>query len=195
MPNITVEYEPERKKSGRPRLIVGAVVAAAVVLGAVLTVWLVKERDPYAGLSPEERLVRHTVAAFDPGQSSIQRLKSVWRALKSSEKISTARRQEAIIEAMVAGVNRHLEDFRALPPERKQERAEALYRDALRTRDYFRKLPEAKRRRAKELLYSEPGGKAELDRAMNTILNGLSPEERQMLSPVFTVWKTTLEEK
>ena len=195
MPKITVDREPERKTGGGRRLAWGiGILIAAAALGTALCLWLVP-RDPYEGLPPEERLIRHTVNAFDPGQTTLQRLNSVWRALKSSETIPKTRRQEAIIEAMVSGVNGHLEDFRALPAERKPERAEQLYRDALRTRDYFRKLPEAKRRRAKELLYSEPGGKAELDRAMNTILNGLTPEERRMLSPVFTVWKTTLEEK
>lgn len=192
MPNITVEREPERQD--KRRLWIAATIAGVVLIVTAVLCCL-PARDPYAGLPPEERLIRHTVNAFDPAQSTLQRVDSVWRALKSSAKIPQARRQAAIVEATVAGVNRNLEAFRALPPERKRERAEQFYRDALQTRDYFRKLPEAKRRRAKDLLYSDPGGKAELDRAMNTILNGLSPEERQMLSPVFTVWKTTLEEK
>ena len=186
----------ERKKSRGKWLIAGIAAVVAVIAATILCrlVWG-SEDDDLRSLPPEERLIRSTVRAFDPEQTTLQRLQSVRRALQTIEDLPRARREGVIIEAMTAGVNGNLEAFRALPEAEKPARAERLYQDALRTRSYFRNLPAAKRKRAKDLLYSDTGAKAEVDRAMNTILNTLTPKEREMLNPVFTVWKNMLEEK
>ena len=169
-----------------------ALAAAAAILVAVL--WRTSGGPAAEELPPDEKFIRETVNSFDPTQSTLQRLVAVQTALTTLDKLPQARREAGIIEAMVAGVNNNLENFRSLPESEKPARAKLLYEDALQTRKHFRSLTPQERRRAKELVGTDAGGRAQFDRVVNTVLNGMTSEERTMLNPVFVVWKSMLEE-
>ena len=187
---------PREKSGSLRRNVVIAVVVAAVALTAILVFALRGNADPAAQeLPPDERFIRETVVSFDPNQSTLQRLESVRTALTTLKELPQTRREEVIIEAMATGINRNLENFRALPDAEKPARAKLLYEDALQTRKFFRNLPPEDRRRARELLGGEAKSRAQLDRAVNTVINVMTPEERTMLNPVFVVWKSMLEER
>ena len=183
------------QKQGNRRRYVGIAVAvtAPVIVFGVLS-HSGNGGDAAPGLPPDEQFIRDTVQSFDPTQSTLQRLGSVRNALQNLDRLPQVRREEVIIEAMAAGVNRNLELFRALPADQKDARAKLLYQDALQTRSYFRRLPSGDRRRARELLSSQASGRAQLERAAHTVLNVMTPEERAMLNPVFVVWKSMLED-
>ena len=185
--------EPETKKVRRRGLV--PIAAAAAAICVIVFVLRGRSGGPAEPeLPPDERFIRETVNSFDPSQSTLQRLVSVQTALLDLEKLPQSRREEVIIEAMAAGVNRNLENFRALPDSEKPARAKLLYEDALQTRKHFRSLLPQERRRARELLGSEASGRAQLDSIINTVLNEMTAEERAMLNPVFVVWKSMLEE-
>ena len=182
-------------RKGRRFVWIAAALVIAVLAG--IGIAAIGGASPDSGaddLPPDERFIRATVNSFDPTQSTLQRLSSVQKALKTLDKLPQERREAVIIEAMATGVNRNLENFRALPDSEKPARAKLLYEDALQTRARFRRLTPDERRRAKELLGSEAGGRAQLDRALNTVLNEMTSDERAMLNPVFNVWKKMLEE-
>lgn len=181
-------------KKGRRRIAVGIGAAAAAVCAIVFAFGGRSEKSAVPELPPDERFIRETVNSFDPSQSTLQRLVSVQTALLDLKKLPQSRREEVIIEAMAAGVNRNLENFRALPDSEKPARAKLLHEDALQTRKYFRTLLPQERRRARELLGSDASGRAQLDSIVNTVLNEMTSEERAMLNPVFVVWKNMLEE-
>ena len=185
--------DPQQQKRNRARFAgIAVAVAAPVIVFGVLSHSGSGDAGP--ALPPDEQFIRDTVHSFDPTQSTLQRLGSVRSALQNLDKLPQVRREEVIIEAMAAGVNRNLELFRALPADQKDARAKLLYQDALQTRSYFRRLPSGDRRRARELLSSQASGRAQLERAAHTVLNVMTPEERAMLNPVFVVWKSMLEE-
>ena len=183
----------ETSRRGRKVVWIAAAVVAAVAV--VVVAALRSSSGPAAEeLPPDERFIRETVNSFDPTQSTLQRLVAVQTALTTLDKLPQERREAVIIEAMASGVNNNLENFRSLPDAEKPARAKLLYEDAVQTRKHFRSLTPQERRRAKELLGTDAGGRAQLDRAINTVLNGMNSEERAMLNPVFVVWKSMLEE-
>ena len=183
--------------SKRERKVIWIVAAAAAAAAIVIFVVALSGSSAVSvadDLPPDERFIRETVNSFDPTQSTLERLAAVQTALTTLDKLPRARREAVIIEAMAAGVNNNLENFRSLPDADKPARAKLLYEDALQTRQHFRSLTPQERRRAKELLGDAAGGRAQLDRAINTVLNGMTSGERAMLNPVFVVWKSMLEE-
>ena len=185
----------EKNKNGRKALpIVAAVVAAAAIAVIFIAFRGGVANSAPDDLPPDERFIRETVNSFDPTQSTLERLAAVQTALATLEKLPQERREAVIIEAMASGLNNNLENFHALPDADKPARAKLLYEDALQTRKHFRRLTPQERRRARELLGNDAGGRAQFDRAVNTVLNGMTSEERTMLNPVFVVWKSMLEE-
>ena len=187
---------PAAKKSKLIRPI--AVAAAAAIALTAILVFVFRNTAANSAaedLPPDERFIRETVVSFDPSQSTLQRLESVRTALTTLRELPQSRREEVIIEAMATGINRNLENFRALPDAEKPARAKLLHEDALQTRKFFRNLSPEDRRRARELLGGEAGSRAQVDRAVNMVLNEMTSEERKMLNPVFVVWKSMLEER
>ncbi|MBQ9338134.1 MAG: hypothetical protein IJS14_12650 [Lentisphaeria bacterium] len=165
-------------------------LAAAILLIGVCR-WFTFEPEPQ--LSPEERIARDFQKAFDPEESTLSRLRSLRRSFKTARGIPQSRRHEVIVESLAESVVRTIEDFSKLPPEAKAARAKLLEEDAERTRKYFRKFPKAKQRQAVALLSRTPGGRAQFNRAVDTV-SGLSPADRQLLGPTVKIWKSMLED-
>ena len=184
----------ETSKRGRKIIWIAAAVIAVAAVVIVVAAFRGSSGPAAEELPPDERFIRETVNSFDPTQSTLQRLVAVQTALTTLDKLPQERREAVIIEAMASGVNNNLENFRSLPDAEKPARAKLLYEDAVQTRKHFRSLTPQERRRAKELLGTDAGGRAQLDRAINTVLNGMTSGERAMLNPVFVVWKSMLEE-
>lgn len=149
--------------------------------------------EPEPELPPEQRIRRDFQKAFDPEESTLSRLRSLRRSFKTSKNIPANRRHEVIVESLAGAVVRTIDDFSRLPPGAKAARAKLLEEDAERTRKYFLKFPKAKQRQALSLLTGTPGGKAQFNRAVDTV-SGLSPADRQMLGPAVRIWKSILEE-
>ncbi len=181
-----------RKKQFR---LVAAAILLLVTIVLLYAIRLGSAERADAALPPEQRVVRNFDRAFDPEQSTIARLNSLRRTLDGVRDLPREKRQAVIIEAMSGAVNRTLTEFAGLPPERKPERARQLQQDAERTIDFFRRLPPEKRQRAIELLRSEESGRRNFDRAVDTILNTLSPTDREMLGPTLQIWKDMVEMK
>ena len=184
----------ETSKRGRKIIWIAVAVIAVAAVVIVVAAFRGSSGPAAEELPPDERFIRETVNSFDPTQSTLQRLVAVQTALTTLDKLPQERREAVIIEAMASGVNNNLENFRSLPDAEKPARAKLLYEDAVQTRKHFRSLTPQERRRAKELLGTDAGGRAQLDRAINTVLNGMTSGERAMLNPVFVVWKSMLED-
>ena len=150
--------------------------------------------EPEPELPPKQQIRRDFRKAFNPEESTLERLASLRRSFKSAGNIPPEKRHPVIIEALAESVNRTFDEFARLKPDRKAERAERMREDAERTLKYFRRFPREKRKKALSLLANTPGGRAQLNRAIDTTAQGLSPEDRKMLGPAVKIWKTMLED-
>ncbi len=170
--------------------------AAAVVLlaGTTAVLYYRFTADPDAGLPPEEKIRRDFRNAFDPEESTIKRLTALRRSFKAAGNIPPEKRHPIIVEALAESVNRTFSDFAKLKPEQKVRRAEQMRLDAERTRKYFRSFSRKTQKKALNLLANTPGGRTQLNRAIDTTANVLSPEDRQLLGPAVKIWKSILED-
>ena len=168
-------------------------LAGVLTAGILIGAYCFFTAEPEPELSPEQRIRRDFQQAFDPEESTLSRLKSLRRSFKTARDIPERRRHEVIVESLAGSVTRAIEDFSKLPPEAKAARAKLLEEDAERTRKYFRKFPKSKQRAALALLSRTPGGRAQFNRAVDTV-SGLSPSDRRMLGPTVKIWKSMLEE-
>lgn len=169
--------------------------AAAVLLLAIAgTICWKFTADPDAGLPPEEKVRRNFQKAFDPKQSTLDRLTTLRRSFKAAKDIPPEKRHPIIVEALAESVNRTFTEFAKLPPEQKARRAEEMRLDAERTEKYFRRFSKKTQRKALSLLANTPGGRAQINRAIDTTSNVLSPEDRKLLGPAVKIWKSMLEE-
>lgn len=182
---------PKTKKTIIISVIAAAVLAAAAG-GGVCCHYL--SSDPEAGLPPEQKIHRNFRKAFDPNESTLDRLKSLRRSFKAAKNIPPEKRHPIIIEALAESVNDTFAEFAKLKPEQKAARAELMRKDAERTEKYFRSFSKSKQRKALALLADTPGGRAQLNRAIETTANVLSPEDRKLLGPTIKIWKNMLGE-
>lgn len=177
------------------KYLVISVIAAGVLASAGIGVcYHYFSADPEAGLPPEQKIHRNFRKAFDPNESTLDRLKSLRRSFKAAKNIPPEKRHPVIIEALAESVNDTFTAFAKLNPEQKAARAELMRKDAERTEKYFRSFPKSKQRRALALLADTPGGRAQLNRAIETTANVLSPEDRKLLGPTIKIWKNMLGE-
>ena len=179
-------------KSSRKKILLWSFCgfAALIVLAGICWRFCL---DPEPQLTPEQRIRLDFQKAFDPEESTLSRLKALRRSFKIAKDIPKSRRHEVIVESLAGSVIRTIDDFSRLPPEAKAARAKLLEEDAERTRKYFRKFPKSKQRQAVALLSRTPGGRAQFNRAIDTV-SELSPTDRQLLGPTFKIWKSMLEE-
>lgn len=184
-------------KSGKKKiwLAIGTAAVLLVLAAAAVIRHFAAEAAREAALPPEQRIKRNFDRAFDPDQSMLARLESLKRSFSSAQQIPADKRHAAMVDAMAGAVNRTLQEFAALPPEQKRQRARQLQEDAAKTLAYFRKLPREKQEKALALLMSDEGGRAAFDDAVNTAANVLSPQDRELLGPTFKIWKKMLEKK
>lgn len=196
MGKIQPENVIKTMKSGRKKLWISVAVLFLLLLAAAGAIVLdcAAEAAAEAKLPPEERIKRNFDNAFDPTQSTLGRLDQLRRSFRSAQEVPAERRNAVIIDAIAGSIDRMLQDFSALPPEEKPDRARLLREDAEKTLAYFRRLPREQQRKALALLMSSEGGRASFDRAINTVTNRLSPQDREQLGPTFKIWKEMLEE-
>lgn len=192
MGKIQPENVIKTMKSGRKKLWISVAVLFLLLLAAAGAIVLYCAAE--AKLPPEERIKRNFDNAFDPTQSTLGRLDQLRRSFRSAQEVPAERRNAVIIDAIAGSIDRMLQDFSALPPEEKPDRARLLREDAEKTLAYFRRLPREQQRKALALLMSSEGGRASFDRAINTATNRLSPQDREQLGPTFKIWKEMLEE-
>lgn len=147
-------------KSGRKKLWIFAAVLFLLVLATLgAVVWYcTAEAAAEAKLPPEERIKRNFDNAFDPTQSTLGRLDQLRRSFRNAQQVPAERRNAVIIDAIAGSIDRLLQDFAALPPEEKPERARLLREDAEKTLAYFRRLPREQQQKALALLMSSEGG-------------------------------------
>ena len=182
------------KPKSRKWIWLTASATAVLLLGAAVLVYYRLTADPNAGLPPEEKIRRDFQKAFDPKQSTLDRLTTLRRSFKAARDIPPEKRHPIIVEALAESVNRTFTEFAKLPPEQKARRAEEMRLDAERTEKYFRRFSKKTQRKALSLLANTPGGRAQLNRAIDTTSNVLSPEDRKLLGPAVKIWKSMLEE-
>lgn len=182
-------------KSGRKKLwILAAALLLLLLAAAGAIIWhCAAEAAAEAELTPEQRIRRNFENAFDPDQSTLSRLDQLRRSFRNAQQVPPERRNAVIIDAIAGSIDRTLQEFAALPPEEKPDRARLLREDAEKTLAYFRRLPREKQQKALALLMSSEGGRASFDRAINTATNRLSPQDREQLGPTFKIWKEMLE--
>ena len=167
----------------------GLVLAAAVPTGWAF--WALAEQP--APLPPEQQIRHDFRKAFDPEESTLDRLYSLRRSFKEVRGLPADRRHRIMVEALAGAMDSTLQDFAQLPQDQKQERAELLRKDAERTLAYFRKLPQEKQRKAVAVLMNTEEGRAKFNQAVNTTTNILSPGDRELLGPTIKIWKNMLE--
>ena len=196
MGKIQPENVIKTMKSGRKKLWISVAVLFLLLLAAAgaIVLYCAAEAAAEAKLPPEERIKRNFDNAFDPTQSTLGRLDQLRRSFRSAQEVPAERRNAVIIDAIAGSIDRMLQEFAALPPEEKPDRARLLREDAEKTLAYFRRLPREQQRKALALLMSSEGGRASFDRAINTATNRLSPQDREQLGPTFKIWKEMLED-
>ena len=151
-------------------------------------------RAPAEPPLPPEQQIRHDFRkAFDPEESTLDRLYSLRRSFKEVRGLPADRRHRIMVEALAGAMDSTLQDFAQLTQDQKQERAELLRKDAERTLAYFRKLPQEKQRKAVAVLMNTEEGRAKFNQAVNTTTNILSPGDRELLGPTIKIWKNMLE--
>lgn len=182
------------KPKSRKWIWLTASAAAVLLLGASALLYYRLTADPDAGLPPEEKIRRNFRNAFDPEEPTLQRLASLRRSFKATGSIPPEKRHPIIVEALAESVNRTFTEFAKLPPEQKAKRAEEMRLDAERTEKYFRRFSKKTQRKALSLLANTPGGRAQINRAIDTTSNVLSPEDRKLLGPAVKIWKSMLED-
>ena len=129
-------------------------------------------RAPAEPPLPPEQQIRHDFRkAFDPEESTLDRLYSLRRSFKEVRGLPADRRHRIMVEALAGAMDSTLQDFAQLPQDQKQERAELLRKDAERTLAYFRKLPQEKQRKAVAVLMNTEEGRAKFNQAVNTTTN------------------------
>ena len=189
--------QPGQPSSGRSKWIKAGLyigIPLVLLIGTGLFLYLRFGADPDAGLSPEQKIHRDFRRAFDPKQSTLQRLSSLQKSFNTMRNIPPERRHPVMVEALAESVNRSILDFTRLKPEEKPERAELLRKDAERTLKFFRRFPKEKQRKALAILSNTPGGRAQLNRAIDMSTNDFTPEDRKLLGPTIKIWKTMLED-
>ena len=176
------------------KLIVSAVVLLllAVVGTAVYRVFFY---DPEPDLPPEQKIRRNFRKAFNPEESTLERFESLRRTIRASRSIPAETRNQVIVETLAESVNRTFADFTKLPSAQKAERAQLLLEDAERTQRFFRGLPRDRQKKALAILADTPGGRAQVDRALNITTREMSPEDLRMLGPTIKIWKNMLEDR
>ena len=174
----------------------GVLIGSSLVLLFAIALFLYLRHgvDPDAGLAPEQRIRRDFQRSFDPKQSTLSRLSALRRNFKTLRGFPVEKRRAILVESLAEGVNRSLLDFTRLKPEQKPERAELLRKDAEKTLKFFRRFPKEKQRQALNMLANTPGGRAQLNRAIDTTTNDFSPEDRKLLGPTIKIWKSMLED-
>lgn len=184
----------EQNFSRRKKVLISAGILFLLLLIAG-AVWFYGFRaDQESDLPPEQRIRQNFRKAFNPEESTLERLASLRRSFKAARNIPPEKRHPVIVEALAESVNRTFSDFAGLKPEQKPERAEMLREDALRTLKYFRSFSREQQKKALSLLANTPGGRAQLHRAIDMTANELSPEDRKLLGPTIKIWKTMLED-
>lgn len=186
----TAETTSSRRRN---RLIAAAGIV--ILSAAVGLCCLLLSRGPEPEPPPEQKIRRDFRAAFDPQESTLARLAYLRLRFEGERNISREERHRLIVEELAGSVNRSFADFTRLPPDRKPEQAKRMREDAERTAKYFRSFPPEKRREALSLLADTPGGRAQVDRAIDITTNELSPEDRMMLGPAIETWKKMLEDR
>ena len=171
-----------------------ASAGAVLLLGTAAILYYRFTADPDAGLPPEEKIRRNFQKAFKTEDSTLDRLAALRRSFKAAGNIPPEKRHPIIVEALAESVNRTFSDFAKLKPEQKARRAEDMRLDAERTRKYFRSFSKKTQKKALDLLANTPGGRAQLNRAIDTTANVLSPEDRKLLGPTVKIWKSMLED-
>ena len=124
--SVCVRYY--KVKSGKKKIWIVAGSAALLLLliaGATIR-YFAAEAAEEAALPPEQRIKRNFDKAFDPDQSMLARLDNLRRSFSSAQQIPADKSHAAMVDAMAGAVNRTLQEFAALPPEQKQERARLL---------------------------------------------------------------------
>lgn len=168
------------------------IVPSAVLLLAIAAYFCF--RSPAEPPLPPEQQIKHDFRkAFDPEESTLDRLYSLRRSFKEVRGLPADRRHRIMAEALAEAMDSTLQDFARLPQDQKQERAEQLREDAERTLAYFRKLPKDKQRKAVAALMNTEEGRAKFNQAVNTTTNILSPGDRELLGPTIKIWKNMLE--
>ena len=189
--------QPAAPAASPRKKIVRIVWAGMLVLLAVIggCCWWILNRDPEPDLPPEQKIKRNFQRAFNPEETTLERLASLRRSFRSAQDIPPEKRNPVIIEALAESVNRTFSDFAKLPPDRKEEQAARMREDAERTLKYFRGVPRETQKKALAILAGTPGGRAQIDRAIDTTTNEFSPEDRRLLGPTIKIWKTMLEDR
>ncbi|MCI5779246.1 MAG: hypothetical protein MR051_05470 [Lentisphaeria bacterium] len=188
--------KPTAQTASPRKKVTWIVLAGVLVLLAAIGVFCwVLTRDPEPDLPPEQKIRRNFQRAFDPEESTLERLASLRRSFHSAQNIPPEKRNSVIIEALAESVNRTFTEFAQLPPDRKEEQAERMREDAERTLQYFRSFPREKQKMALAILADTPGGRAQIDQAIDTTTNKFSPEDRRLLGPTIKIWKSMLENR
>ena len=165
-----------------------------LTVAAACGIWLLS-REPEPELPPEQKIKRHFSKALNPDESLLSRLNAIRKSMKSAGNIPPEKRHPAIIEALAETITLSMDDFTKLKPEQKQARAARLLADTEKTRKFYYNFSKEKRRKALSLLHNTPGGRAQINRAIDISANKFSPEDRQLLGPIVKIWKSMLDDK
>ena len=185
---------PDGISSRRKKQFIQGSVVLFFLLSAAVAGYCRFRRSAEPELPPEQKIRQNFRKAFNPEESTLERLASLRRSFKAARSIPPEKRHPIIVEALAESVNRTFSDFAGLDPARKSDRAEKMRKDAERTLKYFRSFSEEQQRKALSLLAGTPGGRAQLNMAIDTTTSGLSPEDRRLLGPAIKIWKTMLED-
>ena len=179
-----------RKTKHRTWILIVSILTVAAACG----IWLL-HGDPEPDLPPEQKIKRHFSTALNPDESTVSRLNAIRKSMKSAGNIPPEKRHPAIIEALAETITQSMDDFTKLKPEQKQARAARLLADTEKTRKFYYNFSKEKRRKALSLLHNTPGGRTQVNRAIDISANKFSPEDRRLLGPVVKIWKSMLDDK
>ena len=171
-------------------LLLLSILTAAAACGILLL-----RGEPEPDLPPEQKIRRHFSKALNPDESLLTRLNSIRKSMKAAGNIPDERRHPAIIEALADAVTRTLDDFTKLKPKQKPARAAQLLADAENTLKFYRTFSKEDRKKALSLLTDTPGGRAQVNRAIDITANKFSAEDRRLLGPVVKIWNSMLDDK
>ena len=178
-----------RKTKHRTWILIVSILTVAAAGG----IWLLRG-DPEPDLPQEQKIKRHFSTALNPDESTVSRLNAIRKSMKAAGNIPADKRHPAIIEALAGTLTQSWDDFTKLKPEQKPARAAHLLADAEKTRKFYYSFSKKDRRKALSLLNNTPGGRAQINRAIDIAANKFSPEDRRLLGPVVKIWKSMLDD-
>lgn len=177
-------------------LVASSFIALLILSAAVITIYhFAKINAQEAALPPEDRIKRNFSKSFNPEESTLTRIENIRRLFSNTQQIPKEKRQAVMVEALTDTINQTLQNFAALPPELKEDRAKLMMKDAEQTYAYFRRIPREKQEKAISILMNDKDSRAAFDNAINTAANVLSPKDRELLNPTFKTWKKILERR